>query len=454
VSHADDSPAIAGRALVVAAALVASLFSAPASAAEGSPDLPTERYRLANGLRVVLAPDPRLDTASLFVRYDAGSADDPEDKQGLAHLVEHLMYGASRHLGPGDYARWVARSGGTAQALTWRDRTEYMVTAPAQAIPRMLWLESERMGFLSQAITEDAVRAARWLILDEARDLHCLRGSIGQFAGMALFPAWHPYRRNDCTGAVLNASLADVRAFLATWYQPANATLVIAGPFDASAVGALVATYFGSLRSTDPPLRPVLPADWPAHCERIDIAASGPRDIVNLQWRAPALGAPADATLDVVATMLADQEGPLRRTVTARGADALEAREASSRGDSIFEVAVSLPEGGSIDAVIDDVERAVRDLAAQPDGEGLDRARQRWSDKLALRLETSLGRARMLSEYDAPLGLDPRAGVGPTDVVRAVATYLLPLPRVVVVLHHGKQYPREGVVLSRKEQAL
>jgi zinc protease len=409
---------------------------------------------LANGLRVVLAPDPSLDTASLLVQYDAGSADDPEGKQGLAHLVEHLMFGPSKHLGTGDYARWVARAGGAADGRTSRDHTHYSVTVPGQAVPLALWLESERMGFLSGAITEGGVRAERWLIADEARDLHCLRGSVDYFAAMAFFPDWHPYRRNECTGEGLGASLSDVRAFLSTWYQPSNATLVLTGPFDASATRVLIERYFGTFRSVEPPLRPALPVEWPARHQRIDVGAPGPRDSVTLQWRAPALGEPADVVLDVAAAMLADQEGPLRRQLTTRGAQTLQARELSFRRDSVFEVGVSLTDGGSVDSVIEDVEQAIAGLAEQSNAEACSRARRAWSVIHASRLETSLGRAQALAESDAPLGFDPHAMVQPTDVQRVVATYLLPHPRVIVVLHHGKQYPPDGVVMSRMEQSL
>jgi zinc protease len=361
------------------------------------------------------------------------------------------MFNRSRHVGAGDYARWVARAGGVADGRTHRDYTRYSVTVPAQAIPLVLWLESDRMGFSSAFVDEDAVRRERMLVTDEARDIHCLRGNADAYARLELYPTWHPYHRDDCTGEVLSVTPADVRAFLATWYQPSNATVVVAGPFEPTATRAIAARLFGTLPSAPVPARPSLPAEWPERSTRIDIGALEASDRVTLYWRAPPLNAADDLALDVASGILVDPEGPLRRKVRAHGGDAVRAREESLRTDSLFWVSVPVASDGSIDAVIADVESAIADLAAGPSADAFDRVRRGWSEVSALRQETSLGRAQQLAMSDAPLGVDLHASIAPADVQRAVAKYLSSRPRVVGVVHHGNTYPLTGVVLRRAE---
>ena len=438
--------------LVPVALVTALLSSIPAWGADRPPTLQTERHRLRNGLRIVLAPDSTLESTAIVVRYEAGSADDPEGKEGLAHLVEHLTYRSSRHLGTGDYARWVARAGGDAQGYTHRDYTQYTVTIPSQALPLALWLESERMGFAAEAATEQAVKQERWIIMDEARDIHCLRGSAGKFAALAFFPSFHPYHRNDCTGNVLSASLADVGAFMATWYQPSNATLIVVGPFEASPTLALADRYFGALRSVESPPRPTLPTQWPAQRRRVEVGAPGPRDVLTLQWRAPAFGNPEDAALDLAALVLVDSAFSLRREIMGLGAQGVYAREYSRRRESVFEVTIPLADGAPVDPIIGAVERAIAGLAAHADEGACDRARRALSDVFAVQMESALGRALLLADSDAPLGYDAHASISPTDVQHAVATYLVPHARTVAVLHHGKQYSPDGVLLSSTEQ--
>jgi zinc protease len=442
----------------VASATVASVTVAvgrPAFA--GGPDFspPIVRYRLANGLTVVLAPDTSLEEASVVVHYDVGSADDPPGKEGLAHLVEHLMFDGSRHVGPGEYARGASRAGATnVGGTTTFDGSDYFATVPPSGLPMVFWLESDRMGFLLDRLNPRTLDTEKSIIADETRDriVDQNLGLLGPAGWIQLFPAWHPYRRDQLSLRLPACTLDDVRAFWRTWYSPSNATIAVAGHFDEVAVRALIERDFGDLPSAPPPARPTLPSVWRVHDVRIQAAANVPHDVVTFSWKTPALDLPGDPELDLAAAILVDPAGRLQNDLVARGlAISVSARESSWRRGSVFWISAVVAEGAAPDDVVAGIDRAVRDLGAGVLPEECKRARDEWFDRLLLGLETSNGRAgRILRERPAgPWELDKYDSTGPSAIAEAVRTNLNDDGRVVVVVHHDPHYPGQGVVLSR-----
>src|SRR5579862_4400292 len=138
----------------LASAAVTMAFAVPASAAAPA----IEEHRLPNGLRVVLAPDGGLDDVSVVVRYAVGSADDPPGREGLAHLVEHMMFDGSKHVPKGEHGRLLEAAGAWGMnARTSPDATTYFETVPSNQLPLVLWLESDRMGYLRDAVVDGEV---------------------------------------------------------------------------------------------------------------------------------------------------------------------------------------------------------------------------------------------------------------------------------------------------------
>ena len=428
-------------------------FASTARADVSALNLPVEHYRLRNGLRVVLAPDPALEDVSVLIRYGVGSADDPDGKDGLAHVVEHLMFTGSRHVRPGDRERWIARAGGVEDGTTDTDVTDYTETAPPEALALILWLESDRMGFLADTLTAEVLDRERHLVVDELRDVHCKRVDAEATGRLEILPDWHPYHRRLCNGDVLGVKLADVRAFLRTWYGPSNATIAIAGRFDSASVRALIDRYFGTLPGSDVPERPALTADWPPRSVRLEVGSPDPQEFVTFVWRGFPFNTRADAALDVAASLLTDPAGSLRRDLDRRHlATYVNAREHSSLRDSIFTLTVGLRDGAAPDDVIAVVDRAVTGLGAAVAPGAFERARVGWSDWTMSLLETSRGRVgRMVAAPDVPepLEFDSYGALTATDVEEAVRARLVPDRRATVVVHHG-HYPLLGVVLSRK----
>ena len=446
------------RALFAAGVLFA-LSLCPDSEARDLPglSLPVEQHALANGLHVVLAPDPAVDSATVIVRYDVGSGDDPTGKEGLAHLVEHMMFDGSRHVPHGEYWRWIERAGGSGiNGTTALDATRYVANVPPEQLPLLLWLESDRMGF--PVLDEDGLRRAKTLIADE------MRGKTGdQSMGWVmpvlfseLFPSWHPYHMDPGRSGLDGVTLADVRAFLRTWYAPRNAWLFVAGKIDAAATLALAEKYFGDLPGDAPPVRPGLPRSWRLPHARIVMGAGVLRDRVAIGWPAPPLGDPVDAALDVAAAILSDPSGRLQRALLAKGlVVSVHAGESSQSRGSAFVISAVTADGVPAEVVEDAIERTVDDLAKTITPEECARARSEWATTALLRLQTPAGRASHLSSFDSalePWGLHKYDAIGPGEIASAVRSVLAPSNRVSVVVHHDNRYPTGGVVLSREER--
>jgi zinc protease len=224
--------------------------------ANREPELPEvrrivyDRFIMANGLEVIVHRDASAPTVSVNMSYRVGSRDEPPGKTGLAHLTEHLLLEAG--------GRQSATSESVVERLgTWdyngstdRDRTRLYMTVPKQALDAALWVESERMGFLSYKLTDAAVSAARQDVLNELRrNQSATDTDFEALITEAAFPSGHPYAHlpGGKTEDVEAISLQDVKQWLKDHYTPNNATLVVAGDTDLATVRKSVETYFGVL---------------------------------------------------------------------------------------------------------------------------------------------------------------------------------------------------------------
>src|SRR3954470_18034806 len=221
--------------------------------------IPHSMFRLANGLTVIVHEDHKAPVVATSVWYNVGSKDEPARKTGFAHLFEHLMFNGSENL-PGDYFKYLQQIGATdLNGTTSYDRTNYYETVPAGALERVLFMESDRMGHLLGAVTQDVLDNQRSVVQNEKRQNDSRPGGLGQYALFEnLFPAGHPYHHTTI-GSMADldaASLADVKQWFRDKYGPNNAVLVIAGDVTAAQAKPLVEKYFGPI--------PAGPANHPA----------------------------------------------------------------------------------------------------------------------------------------------------------------------------------------------
>src|SRR5215510_3440023 len=227
--------------IAVAAALAA---GAPPAAAQRNADVTYTQFDLPNGLHVILHKDHTVPLVTVNVWYHVGSAREKTGRTGFAHLFEHLMFMGSKHAPYGDFDRLLEAAGGTNNASTAEDRTNYYIDVPSNALDLALFLESDRMAFLIDAMSPKTVDAQRDVVKNERRQSYenAPYGMASIAIAEMLYPEGHPYRWPTIGNMedLSAASYEDVVEFFRLYYQPGNASLVIAGDIDAAKARAAV----------------------------------------------------------------------------------------------------------------------------------------------------------------------------------------------------------------------
>lgn len=213
-------------------------------------DIPYEAFTLDNGLRVIVHEDHKAPVVAVSVWYRVGSKHEPKGKTGFAHLFEHLMFNGSEN-SPGDFFEPLQQVGATdSNGTTNVDRTNYFETVPTGALDRALFLESDRMGHLLGAVTQEKLDNQRGVVQNEKRQgdnnpYGLLRYEIFE----NLFPTGHPYHHSTIgsMGDLDAASLDDVKKWFTDNYGPNNAVLVLAGDMNVATAKAKVQEWFGDI---------------------------------------------------------------------------------------------------------------------------------------------------------------------------------------------------------------
>ncbi|MGI1680140.1 MAG: insulinase family protein [Cellvibrionaceae bacterium] len=213
--------------------------------------IPYSKYKLNNGLTVILHPDQSDPLVHVDVTYHVGSAREEAKRSGFAHFFEHMMFQGSENVADDEHFKIVTESGGRMNGTTNNDRTNYFETVPSNNLETMLWLESDRMGFLLDAVTQEKFEIQRATVKNERGQNYDNRpyGLFNEINNAALYPASHPYAW-PVIGYIddLNAAtLDDLKKFFLRWYGPNNATLTIGGNFDEAETLKLIQKYFGEI---------------------------------------------------------------------------------------------------------------------------------------------------------------------------------------------------------------
>ncbi|MBO3696909.1 pitrilysin family protein [Roseivirga sp. E12] len=210
-----------------------------------------KKYTLENGLEVVLHQDTSDPMVAVAVLYHVGSNREKVGKTGFAHFFEHMLFQNSENVGAGNFIKNMNDLGGTFNGGTWTDGTVYFETVPSDALEQVLWMESDRMGFFINTVSEWGLENEKQVVKNEKRQGVDNRpyGHKEYVQLTNLYPEGHPYSW-DVIGSLedlQNATVDDVREFYEKWYGVNNATLVIAGDIDEADAEALVEKYFGEL---------------------------------------------------------------------------------------------------------------------------------------------------------------------------------------------------------------
>ena len=281
--------------------------AAPVSELVREVDIPYTRFTLDNGLTVLVHEDHKAPVVAVSVWYNVGSKDEPAGKTGFAHLFEHLMFGGSENA-PGSYFTPMRNMGATdMNGTTWFDRTNYFETVPTPALEQALFMESDRMGYMLGAISQETLDLQRGVVQNEKRQGDNQPYGLNQYKQLeALFPEGHPYRHSTI-GSMADldaASMETVRDWFRSNYGPNNAVLVLAGDITPAQARQLTEKYFGPIPRgpvNNPAQAPVPTLAAPVNETIRDRVANAQ---VEISWAVPGMLDPDSVPLSVGASVL------------------------------------------------------------------------------------------------------------------------------------------------------
>lgn len=390
--------------------------AAPKPASLEVPQLKFEKYKLQNGLVVILSEDHRLPMVAVNLWYHVGPAYETPGKTGFAHLFEHMMFEGSRHVPGNSHMRFLEAAGASdINGTTDFDRTNYFETLPSNQLELALWLESDRMGYLPDKLDQANLSNQQDVVRNERRQSveNQPYGIVEEGMFHLLYPKGHPYY-GDVIGShedIQSAKLEDVRNFFKLYYAPNNASLAVVGDFEPEHAKELVEKYFGPLkREEDAPK--ITAKTPPITAERRAVIQDNvqlPR--VYEAWLTSPIFKPGDAEADLTATVLGGgKSSRLYKKLVYEKQIALDvaANQQSLMLGSVFQVEATARPG----VKPEDLEKAVNaELEAfrtnGPTGEELKRARNVLESRIIEGLETLGGFggvADRLNSYNHYLG--------------------------------------------------
>jgi zinc protease len=420
--------------------------------------VPYTTFTLDNGLKVLVHEDHSLPIVTVNQWFRVGSGDEKPGRTGFAHLFEHMMFMGSEHVPTGDFDKLLEAAGADNNGSTTEDRTNYYENGPSNALPLMLWLDSDRMGYLLPELTAEKLDIQRGVVQNERRQSYENQpyGLSEENILKRLWPKEHPYHW-PVIGSMTDlsaATLDDVKNFFRQYYAPNNAVLSIAGDVKAAEVKAQVTRWFGGIprgpaitRPTAPPVN--LTADVHGLLEdKVQL----PR--VYSAWHTQKAFGPDDAALQAAAQILAGGKSSrlYRRLVyEMQIATQVAAYHDAGRLDGKFVLFTTARPGNNLDALQRVVDAEVAKLAEQGPTE---REMQRVKNSIEAEFLDAMqeiggfgGKANQLNYYDYFVGtpdyfekdLQRFQSLTPADIQRVAKQYLKAHRVVLSVVPEGKK---------------
>jgi zinc protease len=398
------------------------------------PQLKFTDRTLANGMRVLAAPDSSSPTVAIQVWYHVGSKDDPQNRSGFAHLFEHIMFKSTKNMKSEMMDRLTEDVGGFNNAFTADDVTVYFEVVPSNYLETLIWAEADRLSGLN--VDDANFKSERDVVKEEFRQ-GVLAPPYGRFEYLLQQKSFleHPYKR-PTIGSIEDldaASLKDVQEFHSTYYRPDNATLVIVGDFDPKQLDAWVDKYFAPIAKPSRPL-PRVQVKEPPRKSEIRLTEYGSNDLpaVGLTYLTPRQADADSDALRVADVILSGGESSrlyhslvYTQQIAAEVNSSAETREDAS----LFVLTAVLSEGKKVE----DVEKAmlaeIKTLQDTPvSAAELDKAKNQLVTNQLRQRETSNGKALALGEAAVLLG---DAGRVNTDLERLQAVTAADIQRVM-----------------------
>jgi zinc protease len=443
------------RLLGAAAFLVSAALISPLSlTAQRTPSIPFEKYTLPNGLEVILHVDRSVPIVAVNTWYKVGSGDEQPGRTGFAHLFEHIMFMGSQHVPVGKFDQWLEAAGASNNGSTNFDRTNYYETGPSNALPLMLWLDADRMGFLLPTMDQEKLDLQRDVVKNERRQ-NVDNVPYGRFLESVLpvlFPKAHPYSW-EVIGSMTDlsaATLDDVTRFFRTYYAPNNASIAIAGDFDADSAKAWVAKYFADIPRATAPVRPTVPAARLARDTMLVVEDRVQLPRVYQVWRSvPALHTD-DVALQALAQVLAGgRSSRLYRTLVyeQQVMQDVGAFQQSAKLDGMFVLQATAKPGQHPRAAVEAFEAEIARIAREGiTSRELERVQNGMRARMLDELSSVLGKADRLNYYNYFAGTPDFAerdqarwdALTSADVQRAAAAWLQQPKVTLSIVPQGK----------------
>jgi zinc protease len=399
-----------------------------------------DEVRLPNGLTVILHEDHSAPVVAVVVMYHVGSKNEKPHRTGFAHLFEHMMFQGSEHVKVEEHFKLLQEVGANINGSTNNDVTNYFEVVPSNYLELALYLESDRMGYLLSAMTQEKLDNQRDVVKNERRQRvdNVPYGTASEKINKAMYPPTHPYSwpvvgyMEDLTAA----SLDDVKGFFRTYYAPNNAVLSIAGDFAPAEARELAAKYFGPLPAGGAIERPNPGPQTLARDSSMTFEDRVQLPRLYRSWHAPPNFTREDAVLTVLAHILSSgKNSRLYNTMVfdQQIAQSVFASANSSEIAGLFQITVSAKPGKNLtqmDAVVDSVLQGV--LKAGVTEKEIGKAMNSIESQIVNSAATDLGKANTLANYYCQAGdptlinkqMDLYKGITPEEVLTVAKKYL------------------------------
>ncbi len=420
--------------------LVLALLAAAAPGQDVRLAVPYTQFKLENGLNVILHQDRSTPTVAVNMYYLVGSGREKPGRTGFAHLFEHIMFEGSKNVPEGKFDQWLEAAGGNNNGSTNFDRTNYYETVPSNALELPLFLESDRLGYLLEAMTPAKVDGQRDVVKNERRQSYENRPYGMAFIKIVelMYPKGHPYSwptigyMKDLTAA----SYKDVVEFFKTWYVPNNASLVVAGDIDLVQTRSLVEKWFNEI----PRGKPVPPIDPPAAQltseKRVFMEDNVQLPRLHMVWHTPPVFSGNDAGLDVLASVLAGGKNSRlykRLVYELQIAQDVYAANFSAQLGSGFWIVATARSGHSLQELYTVIQQELSRIRTEaPELREVQRAVNQYESSFLARLEDVGNKADMLNNYYQLTGspdffnedLSRYKALDPPDITAAALSFL------------------------------